>query len=355
MTLTMTTLNETAGVSDVIRHLALFFDENETKAAAYGRPFTELWRAARHASEGGKKFRPALVLTAYRAWHGRDEAAAVAVATAFELLHTAFLLHDDVIDGDTVRRGRPNLVGTFVEQARNRGVESPEAATWGNASAILAGDLLIHAAQAMVARLTVGTRERSALLDLLEECLFVTAAGEHADVAFSTSVESPVFSEVIAMTQWKTAHYSFQAPLQAGAILGGAGREAVSALGDFGRSIGIAFQLRDDLLGIFGTGQTGKSTLSDLQAGKLTPLMFYARQVSDSEELRGILGRADVTDADRDLVRGILEAKGARRFIEKLIDDHRHEALAAVSTPAIPESLQRQLHDIARQSCERAA
>ncbi|WP_233563642.1 polyprenyl synthetase family protein [Cryobacterium tepidiphilum] len=355
MTLTMTTLNDTVGVADVIRHLSLYFEEKEAKATAYGRQFTELWHAARHASEGGKKFRPALVLTAYRAWGGNDEAAAVAVATAFELLHTAFLLHDDVIDGDTVRRGRPNLVGTFMEQARDRGVGGTEAAVWGNASAILAGDLLIHSAQAMVARLTVGARERSALLDLLEECLFVTAAGEHADVAFSTSVESPVFSEVMAMTQWKTAHYSFQAPLQAGAILAGAGQEAVAALGEFGRSIGIAFQLRDDLLGIFGTGQTGKSTLSDLQGGKLTPLMFYARQLSGSDELRETVGRADVTDADRDRVRQLLEAKGARRFVEKLIDDHRHAALAAIGTPAVPEAFQRHLHDIAHQSCERAA
>jgi len=343
-------------VTEVTTRLADFFDAKELRAATLGGQYAELWAAARHSSEGGKKFRPALVLNTYAALGGDSQDDAVAVAMAFELLHTAFLLHDDVIDGDTMRRGHPNLLGTFSAQASARGVSARSAATWGEASAILAGDLLIQAAQAQVARLGVGEHKRLALLDLLEECLFVTAAGELADVAFSTSVQIPVLSDVVSMTQWKTAHYSFQAPLQAGAILADASADTVRGLSEFGRNVGIAFQLRDDILGVFGVeDETGKSSTSDLREGKMTLLMCYALQRSDTDELASILAHSDITAADATRVRQLLETSGARDFIEALITDYAQLAMAAIDSPAIPAGLRRQLEEVARKACDRAA
>ncbi|TDW29666.1 polyprenyl synthetase family protein [Cryobacterium psychrophilum] len=343
-------------VTEVTTRLADFFDEKQRLAATLGGQYADLWAAARHASEGGKKFRPALVVNTYEALGGDNQAAAVAVATAFELLHTAFLLHDDVIDGDTTRRGQPNLLGTFSAEASARGVSARSAATWGEASAILAGDLLIHAAQGQVARLSVAENKRLALLDLLEECVFVTAAGELADVSFSTSVQVPVLSDVVSMTQWKTAHYSFQAPLQAGAILADASEATVRGLSEFGRNIGIAFQLRDDILGAFGAeDETGKSSTSDLREGKMTLLMCSALQRSDTDELAGILSQAEITASDADRVRQILQSSGARDFIEGLITDYAHFAIAAIDSPAIPSSLRLQLEEVAHKACDRSA
>ncbi|MEO7148156.1 MAG: polyprenyl synthetase family protein, partial [Terrimesophilobacter sp.] len=265
----------------VSERLESFFSEKEWLAKPYGRHYAALWASARDSASGGKKFRPALVGNAYRHLGGRDDELAVAVATAFELLHTAFLMHDDVIDDDLFRRGAPNVVGRFTSDAEDRGVSGADARGWGEASAILAGDLLIHAAGSLIARMDVDANTRISLLDLVDESLFVTVAGELADVAFSTSVQAPVLSEVLDMTQWKTAHYSFQAPLQAAAILAGADREVHQMLGAFGAQIGVAFQLRDDILGMFGNEDaTGKSWLSDIDAGKITPLMFYAKQMS---------------------------------------------------------------------------
>lgn len=356
MTLTVSRFSGSDCVTEVAARISDFFEQKERLAAAYGGQYAELWAAARRSSEGGKKFRPALVVNTYHALGGGNDEDAVVVAAAFELLHTAFLLHDDVIDGDTVRRGRPNLVGAFTRYASDRGVGEASATTWGEASAILAGDLLIHSAQAMVARLSIEQQRRSALLDLLEECIFVTAAGELADVAFSTMVELPVLSQVLAMTQWKTAHYSFQAPLQAGATLAGASEETVRVLGEFGRLVGIAFQLRDDILGVFGTEQvTGKSAISDLREGKLTPLMFYAHQRSDTDELHDILAREHLTDVEGDRVRQILEVSGARTFIENLIADFTRTATAAIESPAVPQSLREHLRYVATQACGRTS
>lgn len=356
MTLTTPLLSSSERVDEVSQRLTEFFRTQEKQAEAYGRQFVELWSAMRQSSEGGKRFRPALVVGAYHALGGDHDDAAVVVATAFELLHAAFLLHDDVIDGDVVRRGRPNVAGAFSTRAFEQGLSAAAATHWGEASAILGGDLLIHAAQALVARLEIKHSIRIALLDLLEECMFVTAAGELADVAFSNAMETPVLPEVIAMAQWKTAHYSFQAPLQAGAVLAGASHETLAALGEYGRNVGIAFQLRDDLLGIFGTQElTGKSTTSDIREGKVTPLMCYALQLSESHELSEILERGNASDADAERVREILDSVGARSFVEDLIAEHSRNALTAINTPAIPAALREQLVEVVSKARERSS
>jgi geranylgeranyl diphosphate synthase type II len=335
-------------LDEVSVRLEAFFDAKEALAEGYGRRYAELWAAARKSSEGGKRFRPALVVNTYEALGGDFRDDVLAVATAFELLHTAFLLHDDVIDGDTLRRGAPNLVGTFSSRALDCGVSAASAATWGDASAILAGDLLIHAAHSQVARASIPNRKRVALLDLLDESMFVTAAGELADVAFSTTVSVPVLSEVLSMTQWKTAHYSFQAPLRAAAILAGASDATMSALGEYGRNVGIAFQLRDDILGVFGDERvTGKSAKTDLREGKLTVLMRYAVERDATGELRALRGREVLTNGDAYRARQIFERTGARAHVEQLIDDHAQLASAALDSPSIPRPLRRQLDQVA--------
>ncbi len=356
MTMTAPRVRTSGRTDEVAERFEAFFRQKERLAAAYGRNFVELWAVMRRSNDGGKRFRPALVVNAYHALGGDGDEEVIVVATAFELLHAAFLLHDDVIDGDTVRRGRPNVAGAFSALASDQGLGTPAAARWGEGSAILAGDLLIHSAQAMVARLRIGEGIRTALLDLLEECMFITAAGELADISFSTGVELPVLSQVVSMAQWKTAHYSFQAPLQAGAILAGASQETLAVLGEYGRNVGIAFQLRDDILGIFGSSELmGKSTTSDIREGKVTPLMCYALRRSETSELADILHRGEASDADAARVREILEALGARSFIEQLMDRHTRAAMTAIESPAIPRALREQLAEVASKARQRSS
>lgn len=340
--------------AEIHRNIKSFFDRRIEMAGAHGGRYQELWQAARRASEGGKKLRPALVVSVYLELAGGEIGHAISAGTAFELLHTAFLMHDDVIDRDIVRRGRLNLVGSFAEVAADRGATDADALLWGQASAILAGDLLILAAQSTLARLPIAEYQRLALLDLFDRCVFVTAAGELADVAFATGAVSPQMSDVLAMAEQKTATYSFEGPLQAGAILADAGDDALLALGEYGRMVGTAFQLRDDVLGLFGDEQvTGKSVISDLRAGKVTALVAYALRSDYAADLTRILARPEPVDADGEVVRGILEQCGALRFVECLISDQVQRAIEVLQTSVLPSSLQSRLRDVARRATER--
>lgn len=354
-----------ADLAAVDGRIASFFAERIARAAGYGDEYLRLWCSAGAAADGGKRIRPRFVLSAFRALSASRGAAAggetapgspladaaLDTAVAFELLHTAFLLHDDVIDGDTVRRGRPNIAGEFSTDATERGAPGDTAQLWGESAAILAGDLLIHAAASLVARLDVPAAMRGRLLDVLDHSVFVTAAGELADVRLSTGLGSPELADVLRMTEHKTAAYSVAGPLLAGAILAGAQDALLERLAEYGRLVGIAFQLGDDILGVFGTPDvTGKSILSDLREGKETTLIAYARSTAGWPAVNDVLQRHDPGHDDAQALAVALESCGARSFVEGLLDDHVTAALALLDSREVPEQLAAPLADLAR-SC----
>lgn len=324
--------------------------------------FESLWIQAEESAKGGKKLRPALVLGTYHALltaRTSDAATTVApameqsvldVAAAFELLHTAFLLHDDVIDGDTVRRGRPNLIGRSAARASDSGVDPVSARRWGEACAVLAGDLLIHGAHAMVDRAGLTEQMRLAVQQVLDDALFVTAAGEQGDVGLSAGVLTPSLENALGVTRAKTAHYSFADPLRAAAILAGASADFIELLDRIGALIGSAFQLRDDVLGVFGDQKvTGKSVDGDLINGKVTALVaFAAAYPGASEQLGSALGSLHADDA-----RAVLERSGARDSVERLIQQQRREATEIIRDARIPSPLQALLKEFLDLATER--
>ncbi|MHA7984645.1 polyprenyl synthetase family protein [Rathayibacter sp. CAU 1779] len=325
-----------ATVGEVEDRLERYFDEQEARATQLGSRYIELWNAMRQSARGGKKLRPALVVETYTALHEGTRvlpAAAVDVAAAFELLHTAFLLHDDVLDGDMMRRGRANLIGALAADAERRGVDADRARGWGEASAILAGDLLIHGAHTLIDGAALPDPLRGRVQDVLDDAIFRTAAGEQSDIALSCSITTPSLANVLAMTEDKTAHYSFGDPLRAGALLAGASDELVSLLGEFGRAVGVAFQLRDDVLGTFGDERVlGKSVASDRRNGKVTVLTAMSEGVSDV--------RYPVDAQPRDLA-------------ERLIVRNRDAALRLAFESIVPDRLRSVLEECVRRATER--
>jgi geranylgeranyl diphosphate synthase type II len=317
--------------------LAAFFDQGIARSDAYGPHYRDLWASLRDAARGGKRFRPALVLGMYELLGGRDTALACTVGAAVELLHTAFVIHDDVIDHDDVRRGHLNVSGTFAGRAAASGVDDHRAANVGHAAGILAGDLALTGAARMISLSGADARVTTQLLDLLDHAIFVTAAGELSDVRLSVEPGSAGLPEILTMEAHKTAVYSFELPLQAGAILAGADRQTIEWLSDFGRQVGIAFQLLDDLQGVFGDERaTGKSVLTDLREGKTTPIIAHARTTTAWDTIRPVLGDPDVTEQQAAQVREALEGSGTRAFIEKLADDHLDSAYRLVDELRLP-------------------
>lgn len=321
------------------------------------RDHHDLWGAFSRAADGGKRFRPGLLLSTHQALGGVREPAAVQVAAALELLHTAFVVQDDVIDGDQVRRGVPSLPGGIAADARRQGAGASEAQRLGEAAGILAGDLGLIAAMRAITRCEAPAPVVERLLDLFESTLHATAAGELADVRLQLGpADGPVvLREALAVAELKTALYSFQLPLRAGALLADASPEVLAALDEIGSLLGIGFQLFDDLLGVFGDERrTGKSALGDLREGKRTALIAHASTTDAWPALQPLLGREDLGEREARSARSLLTAGGSRAWVEDLARWHVTSAAEAAVRHDLPPELVASL-DLATAEILRAA
>ena len=328
--------------------LGRFFSLAKKRAQALGPEYVELWNELELNTAGGKRFRPRMVFAAYQALGGTDLESPAYIGAAFELLHTALIVHDDVIDRDFVRRGAPNIAGSFRQRARAAGATEADAEHRGISAAVIAGDLALFNAYRLIDRSGVDDATRERLLEVMDDALFASAAGELIDVDFSWIPEVPRVDDILAMERLKTAVYSFECPLQAGAILAGADESTVTTLGEFGRDIGIAYQLVDDLLGVFGTeAETGKTTVGDLREGKRTVLIAYATAVAGWDRHAALFGDPELSDDDAASLRGHLVDCGAKGFAEGLARYYANRALARLLEPHIPLQLRAELHPVA--------
>lgn len=349
----MTSVAETGLALDQIElRIGAYFDRSSERAAGHSPQYRELWHRLRNATSGGKRLRPRLLLTTYLHLGGCPLEPAVEMATATELLHTALLLHDDVIDGDLKRRGAPNLVGAFAEAAIRTGLPQPTSRRWGESAAILGGDLLLTSVVRLTASLDVAHDRRERLMELLDESIFRAAAGELADVAYASGIGTPTAADIRKMMADKTAHYSLELPLRAGAILASDSRELEERLGAIGSSLGIVFQMRDDLLGVFGDpAATGKSASNDLREGKQTLLISYAQSSSTWANMSDMFGNPSLADAEAQRLREALEKSGARARMEEEIRHERDCAIGLIREAGLPialtDLLVRQAHDAA--------
>jgi len=304
-----------------------FFDEGQAHAARFGAEYRALWTALRSAGEGGRRLRPALVCDAYAAFGGTEPAVAERVGEAVELLHTAFVVHDDVIDHDERRRGRLNVSGIFAHRAADAGARPAAATSYGQAAGILAGDLALVGAIALLTTAPTDARVGARLVALVHEAVRTSAAGELDDVHLGLGTRVPTLDETLAVAAHKTAAYSFALPLQAGALAAGASQEDLAVVGLVGHRLGTAFQLCDDLLGVFGDEQvTGKSTVSDLREGKMTALIAWAARTSAWPAVAAHLGDPALSAAQAATLRSLLEGCGARAAVERLVEQHVHAA-----------------------------
>lgn len=306
--------------------------------------------AIERATSGGKRFRPALVVAAFETMGGRadDTPSLYPVAAAFELLHTAFVVHDDVIDHDTQRRGTLNVAGEFRARGRSQGADAAGAALLGDAAGILAGDLLLHEATRVVALAEVDSRARADLLALIDDAVLVSAAGELADVENAVTAGGALDSDAILLaTRNKTAVYSFSAPLEAGAVLAGAPTASRRAFNRFGERLGLAYQLVDDLIGAFGSADVaGRREGGDLHEAKQTHLIALARQSEHWPEVAGALAEAHTGPVAIRAAQRALAASGARARMEVLVADTLDSARAVVTASLLPDPTRAMLLDL---------
>lgn len=349
---------DSALVRRVDATLAGYLDERAGDVERVHESLTAAFGALREfVLTGGKRVRPAFAWWGWRGAGGDPDRpgtdAVLRAISALELVQANALMHDDVMDGSDTRRGRPTVHVAFAARHRAGGwLGSPE--RFGESAAILLGDLALAWADDMFhgAGLDAAAhrRARPVWAGMRTEMM----GGQYLDVwTQATGDRSP--EAALQVDRFKTAAYTVERPLQLGAALAGAPDELVRAYRRFGADIGVAFQLRDDQLGVFGDPDvTGKPAGDDIREGKRTLLMALAmasaaRREHDSalHELGQALGNPELTTAEVERVRTILDELGARAEVERRIDHLRESALAALAAAPVAEPAASRLPELA--------
>ncbi len=299
---------------------------------------TALVDFSRQFLSGGKRFRALFCYWGWRSVCAPDSVLSpvVGAASALEIFHAAALVHDDIIDNSDTRRGSPSAHKLFDGLHRRSGWAGDDA-EFGRASAILLGDLMLGWSDELLddslLELADAAHARRARLEFNRMRTEVTA-GQYLDIleerAWVTQPDSELLDRAHRVIVYKSAKYSVQAPLVIGAALAGGSAEQLDSLREFGLPLGIAFQLRDDLLGVFGDASvTGKPSGDDLREGKRTVLIALARN-HGSEATRslidGLLGDPALDEFQIVALQDAIRASGAVDRIETLIADHVGEA-----------------------------
>jgi geranylgeranyl diphosphate synthase, type I len=326
-----------------------FIDEQARRLAPLGADAARLLAEARAAVSGGKRFRAAFCYWGFRAVAGTSydepadpgdapaadadasEAALVRACASLELLHASALVHDDLMDASDTRRGRPATHRGFALEHRRDGWRGdPE--QYGAAGAILLGDLLLSWSDEMLRRCGLPHERVMLALDLLDRCRSEVITGQFLDVSVQARGRADV-DAAMTVLRYKSAKYSVERPLHIGAALAGGGEDELRQLSSFGLPLGEAFQLRDDLLGVYGdSSATGKPTGDDLVEGKRTVLVALALDGSspqDAQRLDAALG-TPLSVEEVTALRAIIDRSGAHRQVEQAIDD-----LATTATDAL--------------------
>ena len=248
----------------------------------------------------GKRIRSVLFVVAYRAYSTRRVRYLYKSAASLELLHDFILIHDDLIDHASTRRGEASMHASF--EAHLNGKESGRRFK-GSDLALIVGDMLYAMAlQGFMSISEAPERKQKALGQLTETAVY-TGCGELDELLQTLRPLSHVEPEdIYRIYDWKTGHYTFSAPLAMGATLAGASDSEVKKLSKIGRELGRAFQIKDDLLDLFGNGDRfGKPGLIDIKEGKKTINVWYAwnhSSASDRRELESILAKTSPRHAD---------------------------------------------------------
>lgn len=297
-----------------------------------------LWESiSRLLQAGGKRFRPYMVIAAFDAYApDQDIEAIIPAALAQELLHSAMLIHDDIIDRDTIRYSVKNVTGQYDDHYAPFLHDPAERLHMTQSSALLAGDVLLSDAYRLLSKVDRPAELTSKAITIFSNSVFDVIGGELLDTESGFLPAGSTNAQTIA--HYKTASYSFTGPLTMGATLAGAGDDQINLLSQFSDKLGVAYQLRDDLLGVFGDETTtGKSTSTDIKEGKRTYLIeqfIDCATERQKEAFFEIFHNSQASDQAVQTARTILQESGAKARVEERI-----QTLAGEATHLVGELL----------------
>lgn len=340
--------------------LRQFLDDQRATLAAMDTGLVPVVDEVSALAEGGKRLRPAF---AYWGWRGasggagEDEDAVLRAVAALEFVHASALVHDDVMDGAQTRRGRPATHIGFA--ARHGGAAlAGDGDAFGTGAAILVGDLALVWSDELLGRSGLSPEALTRARTVWDTMRTEVTAGQYLDLLRAAG-GLPGAEGALTVARYKSAGYTVQRPLQLGVAIAGAGPEVADACTAIGLPLGEAFQLRDDVLGVFGDpAVTGKSADDDLREGKQTLLVALAEERADDagrKLLRDLLGNAEAGPEQFDALRGLLEATGARALVEARIDEQTALARAAIAAAPLTGDARAALDALAVAATSRSA
>ncbi len=346
-----------AVIRRVDSELAGFFDARAARLAEFGDDLAPVVATARRfVLDGGKRLRP---MFAYCGWRcsrtGGHDDAMVTAAASLELLHGCALIHDDVMDGSGTRRGRPSVHAAFAAMHVS-GRFTGDQRVFGTAAAIVVGDLLLSWADAMFAGAAFDADAAARARHVYDDMRQQVMAGQYLDVLVQARGAFSV-EDALRVAKYKTSKYTVEGPLQFGAAAAGAPPDIVDAISAYGLPLGEAFQLRDDILGVFGNpDHTGKPSGDDLREGKQTMLVALAMQEADEAQaalLRAGLGDRTLGEDKVAQICDVLVATGALARVEARIAERTKQARSALASSAIAADAREILDALAVAATER--
>jgi len=307
-----------------------------------GDDLTPLAGAIGDLLQGGKRLRAAFLYWGYRSCGGADNEAVIRAATAMELFQAAALLHDDVMDDSDTRRGMPAAHRRLADQHATAGWTG-SGARYGLAGAILAGNLCLTWSDELFATSGLTVDELNRARPVFDRMRTQLMGGQFLDVLESVrgwddlSAEQRIAS-ARRVIRYKSAKYTIEHPLLIGAAAADVSDPDRAALSSYGLDLGEAFQLRDDVLGVFGDpAQTGKPAGDDLREGKRTVLVALTLDHADPPVVAlfdKLLGLQDLDETGVDELRDAITASGALGRVERMIEDLTASARAAIDSAA---------------------
>jgi geranylgeranyl diphosphate synthase type I len=298
---------------------------------------------------GGKRLRPAFCYWGFRGAGGQDGDELVVAAAALELFQACAIIHDDVMDGSDTRRGQPAVHRRFAGMHRTEGwLGDPEA--FGMGAAVLLGDLCLSWSDEMLTTCGLPAEDLHRGQQVYAEMRTELMGGQYLDLLEQARGGGSV-ERALRVARYKSAKYTIEKPLHLGAALAGADRAVVDGYSGYGLPLGEAFQLRDDVLGVFGDpAVTGKPAGDDLREGKRTVLVAMALERAGQAQaavVRRHLGDPHLSDEGVAELRAVLTDTGALARVEALVDELLADALRALRDAPVDDEAREVLQQLA--------
>jgi len=305
---------------------------------------------------GGKRLRPAFAYWGYRGAGGGDSEQVVAAVAALELVQASALIHDDLMDRSDTRRGEPAIHRRFAARHAAAGWGG-DGEAFGDSAAVLLGDLALVWSDELLHTSGVEPADLARARPVFDEMRTEVTAGQYLDVLTVVTGDMSV-ERAGKVARYKSAKYTVERPLLLGAALAGAPEVLLRAYSGYGLPLGEAFQLRDDVLGVFGDpAQTGKPAGDDLREGKRTYLVAAAHAAlgsSERAELEARLGDPELDDAGIERLRALIRDSGALGRTEERITALTTTALAALGAAEMEAEARGVLLELADAATRRA-